>query len=74
MKLLGKGEKPDWYEDVFTGLMEQGMRVLALAYRWVPDKQVGSARTEVCVGHMWCPLPPVPSVPHTPHTTGGRRP
>eukprot|EP01061_Rhynchopus_euleeides_P046827 TRINITY_DN9076_c1_g2_i1.p1 TRINITY_DN9076_c1_g2~~TRINITY_DN9076_c1_g2_i1.p1 ORF type:complete len:1488 (+),score=730.92 TRINITY_DN9076_c1_g2_i1:464-4465(+) len=36
-KLLAEGEEPEWFEDSFTSLMEDGMRVLALAYKWMPS-------------------------------------
>eukprot|EP01063_Lacrimia_lanifica_P033754 TRINITY_DN6102_c1_g4_i1.p1 TRINITY_DN6102_c1_g4~~TRINITY_DN6102_c1_g4_i1.p1 ORF type:complete len:1481 (+),score=675.29 TRINITY_DN6102_c1_g4_i1:75-4517(+) len=48
MKLVDKKELPEWYEKTFTSLMEDGMRVLALAYKWGPQG-VGSKPTRADV-------------------------
>eukprot|EP00039_Didymoeca_costata_P012204 m.175013 g.175013 ORF g.175013 m.175013 type:complete len:1509 (+) comp15415_c0_seq4:169-4695(+) len=35
--LLREDEKPEWYDRTHTAMAERGMRVLALAYKWMPD-------------------------------------
>ena len=49
-KLLAKGSEPAWFEDSFTEMMEDGMRVLALAYKWLPNNTnpTTELRSEVC--------------------------
>ena len=40
--LLAKGESPAWYEDAHMLMAEKGMRVLALAYKWVDGTDAGA--------------------------------
>uniref|UniRef100_A0A7S3NFW8 Cation-transporting P-type ATPase C-terminal domain-containing protein n=1 Tax=Aureoumbra lagunensis TaxID=44058 RepID=A0A7S3NFW8_9STRA len=39
--LLGKGSAPAWYESTYSSLAESGMRILALAYKWMPSDSKG---------------------------------
>jgi len=43
---IGSGAKPGWYEASYKQLAEEGMRVLALAYRHVDDEAYAQAKAE----------------------------
>mmetsp|Transcript_44325 Transcript_44325/g.73934 ORF Transcript_44325/g.73934 Transcript_44325/m.73934 type:complete len:1591 (+) Transcript_44325:133-4905(+) len=43
-KLMKKENTPSWYDKAHSSMAERGMRVLALAYKWVPQ---GAARSEL---------------------------
>ena len=56
LPLMAKDQVPAWFTATHTRLAEKGMRVLALAYKWVDAKDVGSTgdRTWVESGLSFC--------------------
>eukprot|EP00940_MAST-03C_sp_MAST-3C-sp2_P002306 g2306.t1 len=46
-RLLVKETMPNWYEPTYRKMAEEGMRVLALAYKWCDEGAVSWKRTEV---------------------------